>query len=142
MASIGENLHAFLAASTGLAAATTADLTAEKAIEQNTIVDDPPTPRVWFMRSNETEELDLSGGGGLVQSVWDIEVYSEDIDEALAMGDAIKRALNGYRGVFGAGTSLGAEVSDHDDEYVLKGLSSDVGVHVAALSATLFFNST
>lgn len=142
MASIGENLYTFLSASTGVAAATTASMTRAHAIEQNAITEPLILPKVWYQRASETEELDLSGSGGIVESRWDIEIYSEDIDEALAIGDAIKRALNGHRGTFGTGTALGAEVSDHDDDYVLKGLSSDEGAHVAALSATLFFNST
>ncbi len=142
MATIGENLYTFLAASTGVAAATTADMTAELAIEQNKVSDDPPSPRIWFQRASENEELDLSGTGGIIQSEWDIEVSSTNVDESLAIGDAIKRALNGHRGAFGTQTSLGAEAADHDDDYLPKGLSSDEGLHVAALSATLFFNST
>ena len=142
MASIGENLHTFLSASTGVAAATTSSMTRAHAIEQNAITEPLILPKVWYQRASETEERDLSGAGGIIESRWDIEIYSEDIDEALAIGDAIKRVLNGHRGTFGTGTSLGAEVSDHDDDYVLKGLSSDEGAHVAALSATLFFNST
>lgn len=141
MADIGENLRTVLIASTAIQAAMpTVELPAR--CTQNLIYQDTPKPQVWYGRSSSVEEVDLSGAGGLVESEWDIEVISDDLDEAQDIADAVKRFLNGKYGAFGTQTLLGCFVQDHNDEYVPKSIGDESGYNVAALRATLMYAST
>lgn len=145
MASMGENLYTFITSSTGVAKAFTdagAVVTNDGAVEQNTIREDPPLPWIWFGRESENEDLDFAGNGLIGESLWDVECYSDDIDEVHDVVAAVKTRLHGHRGSFGAGSVHGIFVTDHDDEYVPKGNASEEGIFVAALRARILFSST
>jgi|GEM_PF-6897991 len=143
MASIGEDLRTFIIGSTGIATHFAA-VGKPGVVEQNTIREDAPEPRIWFQRDNESEDTDLSGGGGLIESRWNIEVHSNLDDERFDIADAIKRRMNGYYGVFGSTdrTVQGVFIEDHDDDYFPRGVGSEDGLYVAAMSATIWFAST
>jgi len=141
MASIGENLRSFITSSTGVLAVFSG-AAAPNAVLQNKLPYGPPLPRIWFGRASQEEEVDLSGTGGLVESSWNIEAISDDVDEALEIADAVKADLNGHRGTFGSGTVKGCFVEDHDDDYQPKGVGSEDGFYVAAISARIFFSTT
>lgn len=138
---IGEDIYSFITNSTALSTMFE-DIDAPHVVEQNTVVQDPPSPRIWYGRSSSEEPTDLAGEGGLVESTWDFEVHADDIDEAMNVADALKRRMNGYRGTFGSTSVLGIFVDDHDDEYLIKGDASETELHVAALSARIIYNST
>lgn len=138
---IGEDLRSFLLSSTGVTAAV-ANSTTPGVIEQNTIREYAPSPRIWYQRRNENEDLDLGGTGGIIESNWDIECHSEDPDEPFTIAAAVKSALHGHRGTFGSGSVQGVFVEDHDDDYIPKGVGSEEGLYVASFSARLFYAST
>lgn len=141
MADIGENLRTAIIGSTALRSAMPG-YAVIGAVEQDTYRETPPLPRIWFSRSIQNEEVDLSGTGGLEQSSWDIEVQSDSIGTAQQLASVVKRYLNGKRGVFGTQTVQGVFVSDHDDNYVPRSVSSEDGIYVAAMSADIWFAST
>lgn len=142
MASIGENLRTFITASTAISDQFDS-ITDVGVVEQNTIREDAPSPRIWFQRSQQNEPLDVDGTGGLVESLWDIEVHSEtSADETLDIADVLKTRLHGHQGKLGTQTVQGIFVEDHDDDYLVKGDASENGLHVAALSARIFFATT
>lgn len=142
MASIGENLRTFITSSTALSTYFDS-LTTIGVVEQNTIREDAPSPRIWFQRNQQGEDLDLAAAGGLVESTWDIEVHSEtSADETLDITDALKTRLHGHLGAMGTQTVQGVFVEDHDDDYLPKGDASEDGLHVSALSARIFFATT
>lgn len=147
MASLGENLRSFIVTSTGVIAAssnwTASTITRAGAVQQNEFMQDPPSPRIWFTRTSQVEDVDMSAVGGLVESFWDIECQSDDVNEAIAIADAVKARLNGYQGVFGTTASSTSDVqgiflTDHDDDYIPKDNAADEGTSVAALSARIF----
>ena len=142
MASIGENLRTFLVNSTALSTFFDS-IGGIGVIEQNTVREDAPSPRVWFQRADQRDEVDLSGTGGIIDSRWDIEVHSEtSVDEALDITDALKTRLNGYRGTFGNGSILGSFVEDHDDQYLPKGDGSEDGLNIASIQARIIYATT
>lgn len=141
MASIGEDIRAFIVGSTSIAIHFTA-IGKLGVVEQNKIRQEAPQPRIWFQRDSETEETDLSGTGGLVESRWNVEVHTEEDDKRFDIADAIKRRLNGYYGTFGGRTVQGIFIEDHDDDYFPRGVGAEDGLYVAALTATIFFAST
>ena len=141
MADIGENLRTVIIGSTALRAAMT-NYAAIGAVEQDTYRESPPLPRIWFSRSIQNEEIDLSGTGGLEQSSWDIEVQSDVIGTAQTIAAVVKRYLNGKRGTFGTQTVQGVFVNDHDDDYIPRSIASEDGIYVAAMSADIWFAST
>ena len=144
MASLGEDLRAFLVGSTGLAAAwpsTARGLAAEHVVEQNYIAQDPPLPRIWFQRDNENRELLLDGPSAPRVSEWNVEVIAATDDVVSDIVEALKTRLHGYDGTLGSTGARAALVTaeDHDDDYILRGLASpDEAVSVAALRVTIY----
>lgn len=141
MADIGENLRSVIVASTGVLAEMPG-VAAPGACLHNVVLENPPTPRIWYSCSNSDEELDIGGSGGLVESEFDIEVVSDDLDEAQDIAAAVKRLLNGKRGTFGTQTVQGVFVSDQTDEYVPRSLADETGYTVVGLRARIFYSST
>lgn len=141
MATIGENLRSHIVASTGVLAVFS-NVAADGRCEQNTLRMSAELPRVWYGRAAQNEPVDFGGGGGLAEAQWDIECHSDDINESLNIADAVKRSMNGIAGTFGSGTVLGIFVTDHDDEYLPRGIAGDEGIYVAAVQATIHFNTT
>lgn len=75
------------------------------------------------------------------QSEFDVEVISDDIDEAQNQADAIKTALQSL----GAGVTIGTTycqaifVELHNDDYISRVvLNTDDGLHVCAFSVRVF----
>ena len=93
-------------------------------------------------RDSEHEETDLSGAGGLIESRWNIEVHTDEDDNRFDIADAIKRRMNGYYGAFGSRKVQGVFIEDHDDDYFPRGVGSEDGLYVAALTATIWFATT
>ncbi len=141
MADIGENLRTVLVNSTAIKAEF-AGIAAVGACAQNVIYEVAPTPRIWYQQQSESEEVDLDGSGGLSEAAFDIEVISDDVDEAQDIARAIKRFLNGKYGTFGTQTALGCFVEDHNDDYVPRGIGDETGYHVAAINATIMYATT
>ena len=141
MATLGENLRTLLVASTGLAAAwpsTGPGLGAPHAIEQNTIPERPPRPRIWYQRDSEVRDLYVSGEEGMRRSSWDLEVIGPDDAVVASITAALKARLHGFDGAMGTDHVQLVEVEDHDDDYLFRGLASDdEAAHVAALRITI-----
>lgn len=139
MASLGEDIRAFLVASTAIAAASTRwKIAAPGVVEQNTIRQNAPQPRIWYQRAGESAELDLDGEGGLTESSWDLEVLTDVDDERWSIADAVRRALHGHLGAFGSRSVQGVFVEDHDDDYSPFAVASEEGEYVAAFRLTIF----
>lgn len=108
-------------------------------VEQGKITDTRGEPRVWLRRANSSTDVFMSGGAGLTETRFDVEVHGSDIAEVQTLADSIKAlhtagGLNGLAGTLGASEVLGVFVEDHADDYEPRGvLDSDEGMHVAAL---------
>lgn len=108
-------------------------------VEQNKIGQDSTGARVWFQRRSQNEEISLGGDSfGIVETAFDIEVISNDIDDCLDTADAIKAALHGYRGDMNGITVQGMFVADHSDDYIPYNLDADDGEHIAAIDVQIF----
>lgn len=135
--SIGENLRTVLAATTGVAALVST--TSADRIHQNIIPKPMVRPAIWYTRAASEAEVDTAGNNMITDSSWDIECQAEDLDDCLSLADAVKTELNGKHGTFGDSSILGAFVTDHDDDYLPKGIgeSDDAHIHLAALSVQI-----
>jgi hypothetical protein len=141
----GERLRTFIVNSTSIAPSThwTRPIGAPEVVEQDTLREHPPDPRIWFVRAGEEEELDLSGEGGLLETHWDIEVHSADQDAAKDIARRLRKRLRGYRGTFGSTSYsiMGAFVEDHDNDYDWRGVASEAVNYVSAMRARIFSSS-
>lgn len=141
MASLGEDIRTVITGSTAVAAASTrwnaGALARVGVVEQNTVREQAPDPRIWFQREREETDWYLDADEGLTESTWNIEVHSSIDSERFAIADAIKSVLDGQYGTFGSRTVQSCFVEDHDDDYVPRGVASEEGVYVAALLATI-----
>ena len=140
--SLGEDLRSFLVGSTGIAAASTRwSIAGPGVVEQNTLRQEAPDPRIWFQRAGQETEHLLDTTEGLTSSTWDIEVHSSLDAERFTIADAIKARLDGYQGTLGStsrsAASVVAFVEDHDDEYIPRGVASEESLYVAALRAII-----
>ena len=140
MPTIGENIRTFLVGSTAVLDVFSG-AAAIDAVGQTSHPQKPPLPRIWYGRASQEEPRDLDGCGGLVFSIWDIEVQSDDNDEMIDIAEAVKGRLDGYAGLMGGQTIQGAFVNDHDDDYVWKSVGADDGIFAAALLVQIVFNS-
>jgi hypothetical protein len=138
--SIGENLRAFLVASTGVTAFVSTGSTGAR-IHQNIIPQPMIRPAIWFIRSGSFQDVTNAGDGLLTDTNWDLECQDEDIENALDLAEEVKTVLNGHFGTFGSSTTCvkGIFVTDHDDDYIPKGIGEDDDehIHVAALNVQI-----
>ena len=132
MASVGENLRTYLTTNATITAALP-NASTVGAIQQNKTDENGPARRIWFRRSSREQEVFLDGCKGPEINFFDVECISDDIDEAIDLADAIKSEMNGYSGSFGAGYAQAIFVEDHSDDYLIKGIAADSGLHVAAI---------
>ena len=141
MASLGEDIRTAIVGSTAITAVF-ANASSPGAVEQGTIRENAPTPRLWYVRDEENEDLDLSNGGGLVKSTWAFEVHSDDDDESLGIADVIRRTYHGAIGTFGGRYAHSVEIAEQDDDYIPRGDASEDGLFVSALRVTIWHDST
>jgi hypothetical protein len=141
MADIGENLRTAIVSSTAVLHVF-ADAAGANRVCQAIEPEEPEHPRIWYGRSGSNEDVDLAGAGGLVEDTFDVEVISDDLDEAQDIAMVVKRFLNGKRGTFGGGSVQGIFVQDHNDDYIPRGISDESGLNVAALSVSIWYSST
>lgn len=101
-------------------------------VEQNKIAEDYTTsPAIMFIRRDSNTDVYLGGSQGLNTTLFDVEVYGIDVDAVDAVVESIRPALNGFRGMMGFTTVLGAFVENHNDGYTPKiDLETDDGLHV------------
>jgi hypothetical protein len=141
VADLAENLRSVVIASTAIAAEFTG-IAAPYAVIQGWEPQEDTLPRMHFARSSFSEEVDLNAEGGLTEQQFDLEVISDDLDEAQDIAHATRKFLNGKRGTFGTQTVQGVFVEDHNDDYIPKGVASEEAYHVAALAVTIWHAST
>jgi len=135
MASIGEDLRTFVLASTDVSA----DVGSR--MHQNVVpqAQQQTLPRIWYRRGGKADDLDLDGTKGqLIATTFDVECIAASVDAAMDLADVVHDRLHGYRGSFGGRTVKGCFIDDQDDDYEPKGIGSDDGLTVAALSLRIF----
>lgn len=107
-------------------------------IHQNNVPEHSALPYVWFRRSGEFEPLTLDGAGGLISTAIDVECIAGDLSTAADLSLAVRRALHGARGSFGAGSVSAVFVDDVSDDYEPRGIGSDDGISFSAMSLTVW----
>lgn len=111
--------------------------TAGAPVEKGKVSEDQPQAlRVEFERGESNTDTYTSGGAGLTETLFDVEVQGTSPGPvqalvALVKSDALSGGLNGFSGAMGASTVLGCWVMDHDDDYQPKLLDADEGFYVA-----------
>lgn len=95
-------------------------------------------PHVWIQRQSIDEELDMSGTGGLANTTFILECSSTGLSEAYSLADKVRARLHGVSGTIGNTTARGVFVADQDEDYIPRNNDADEGIHVAALSVTVW----
>jgi len=137
MASLGEDIRTTIVGSTAILAEYST-IAKPHACEQNAYPENPPDPRIWFRRAREETLKHMDTTSGPTESEWDVEVIGTDDDTVLDLAEVVRTTLDGYRGAFGSRTVQGVFVSDHDDEYIPRGVADEEGFTVAALRLRIF----
>lgn len=107
-------------------------------VQQNTISEDKDEPYVWFMRSQDNQDLTLDGNTNLLRESWfDVEVIGLEVSAVETEADTLREALNGFHGAMGDTTVLGMFVFDADSDYLSRTTAADSGLHVAAFRVQL-----
>ena len=127
--SLGEDIRARL-----LADATIRAAVGGQRVHRNTIPQTKLGTRIWFSRAGVEHEDVVSDGAGVqpFRERFDLEVIGDDLDDVDTTATAV-RALHKITGTFGAGTIQRMFVTDHQDDYVPRGVGTDEGAHVAAM---------
>lgn len=111
------------------------DVNAPGTIQQNKIDQSGPDTRIYFVRTGSVNDRLLSGNSGLIETTYDVECHSDDIDTSLTLAAAVKTVLDGIRD----DTFKASFVDNHDDYYQPKGDYSDrQSLHVSSLQVTIF----
>lgn len=135
MASIGEDLRAFLIGLPEMYALA-ADRVHQDHVPQTPLNPDGYFDRyVWFESAGIGREACLGQPQGTEPDWWEInlECIAPTGQEADALVD-VMRGLDGYRGQLGARQTQAMWVEDQTDDYIPRGLRTDVGSYVKAVS--------
>jgi len=129
MADVATRLRTFLLADSTVSAAIGSNM------HQANVPEGQSAPFVWYARqtTNEVDVLNAQTGEEPFSTVFDLEVIGDDLDAAQTLALYIKRKLNNYRGTYADSTVKGIFATDHNDEYIPRGIGSDDGRHVAAI---------
>lgn len=108
-------------------------------IEKGLVSEEALPTRVYYQVATSNQDTDLDGTQGLSETAFDVECAAlSDDATAQTLAAAVKSALNGFHGKFGASSvALGMFVSDHADDYQPRGVDADDGYHVAAFQVTV-----
>ena len=136
MADTAQNLRAFLVANAGISAIVGVNV-CQGAVPQSDVVE---PPYVWLGRASRRLDrtLDAAVGSASDEEWFDVEAISDDLDESQDLSEAIRAALECYRGTMGTQTVKGVFVDDQDDQYVPRGTLGETALHTAALSVQIF----
>jgi hypothetical protein len=69
-----------------------------------------------YERRSVQEELDLDGGGGVLETLLDVACVGSGPDEAETLGNLVRRWVNGYRGQWGTREIMGAILENAEDD--------------------------
>jgi len=128
MADLDQNLRSFLLADAPIAAITTN-------VHVNNVPDNKTKPYVWLQLDDESQQLNLGGSTGTIQSFFDCEATSTTLSQAKDLATKIKTALHGYTGSFGDQNVAYVEVTSRDDTYETRQDFGDFkNLHVSALT--------
>lgn len=129
MASLAENFRAFLLADPAIEA-----MVSGRVYEKH-VPESSRWPYIWFRRSGTENEdtTDATPGTPAFRHSFDVEIVSDDPDEAEALADLVK-AHHLHYGIFGEQTIKGLFVDDHSDDYERRNDMSDAGWHVPAVT--------
>lgn len=115
-------------------------------ISQGTVNQGETFPRIWLERSSAVRDFgvniesdDLRYENFNVECVGRVDVGDDGVKDALDVADAVKAAIDGYRGVMGFTTIKGAFIEDHDDSYVPRAVDDLDGFYIAALEVQIIY---
>lgn len=97
--------------------------------------------RIWFQRRNTVEELMLNEPSGMATTGFDVEVWSDDLNECQELARAIRQAVIGYRGMMGATKVYLAEYEDQEDDYQPRSARFE-GEHSSSLDVAILHKTT
>lgn len=128
MTQLGQDLRTFLLADSDISTAVGASR-----ISQNHVPETYDGLYVWFARAATEHErtIDQATGEEPFRQFWDLEVIGETLGDVLDAAEHIVD-LDASGGTFGAGTVQVLWVSDHNDDYLPRGIYSDEGLYVSS----------
>lgn len=135
MADAAENLRTFLLADASLLTSLGDQCGQIRTLQADTY------PFCVFFRTgtdgDSERTVNQAVGTSPFRKFFDIEVVSNDLDEAADIAERIKTYADGFSGTFGATTIQGLFIEDHDDEYQARSVEDDESIYVQALQVQL-----
>lgn len=132
MSTIAENLRTYVVASTSINGVIAGRM------HVNAVPETSEMPRIWLGRTAEVVPRDLSGGGGITNTRFDLECFALTPDACIDLADMVRARLDGFFGAMSTSQVKGCFVEDKSDDYIPKGVGSDEGVHLSALGLNLW----
>ncbi len=99
-------------------------------------------PAIVFRRAVGGHSHDLDGSAGFAEAVFDLMAVAVSAVVVESICEAIRQALQGYRGLMGS-TNVGrCTLDDEADDYIESQIGDDVGFHTTTLRYTIGYFET
>lgn len=129
MATLAENLKTFLLADT-----TVKQLVGSR-VHYNHVPQGKGYPFIFYQQSGSSDDAALDDSPGAPFRLrFTVECIDTDLARCRTLVNRVQAITNKHRGTVGAQTVQAIFAAEQDDEYVPRGIGSDDGEHVAALS--------
>jgi len=135
MADAAENLVTFLLADSSLSTSLGTRCNQIRALQDFAY----PFAVLFRTGTDGDSERTLNQGVGVspFRKFFNLEVVSDDIDEAADIAERVKAYADGFGGTFGDTTIQGIFIEDHDDDYQSRAVLDDEAVYIQALQLEL-----
>lgn len=141
---IRSDLRTYLAANAGLTALLTRS--GRKHIYLSRVPQSTPAyanfPCVVYRRANGGHEHDLDGSAGYAAPQFEFHVLAQDPDDVEGICEALRQALQGFKGAMGDTTVDRCTLEDESDDYLESRVGDDVGFHRTVLIYKIGFRES
>jgi hypothetical protein len=96
-------------------------------------------PQIAYVLVSEDRDAVLAGPNGLVNAVYQFDIYSTDPLDCDVAADQLRRALGGYRGFMGASFVKNCNVKNGRSDYQDIGDAGDDGMHRVIKEVSIWY---
>jgi hypothetical protein len=102
--------------------------------------DEPPLPAITYEMTDDVHDYDLDGEGTLARGVIRFEARARFFSDCIALAEAARELLSGYRGTVGAVTIRFTKLTGQDSGWDPPPDASDLGTHWKAYDYKFTYN--
>lgn len=98
---------------------------------------DPTYPLINLERLSGVRQYSMDGQTGPTPGRFEINCYSDTLNGARVLGEAVRSKLSGFAGTAGSGTIHGAFLQDSEDIY-----DKELKKHIVSMDWEVWYNET